>query len=118
MLQFRTNHVARVILCKYLTDEYCEEFFLHPREFQTIEHVSLHLRDILNKRSRISKDINNKQTVFAESKIQEGYGKANKTSKFGKFQYIVYIYVCFAQPNVINFYFLSLRIFFISSVHI
>ena len=78
MLQFRTNHVARVRLCKYLTDEYCEEIFLHPREFQTIEHVSLNLRYILNKRSRISKDINIQQTVFTESKIQQRYGESKE----------------------------------------
>ena len=44
--------------------------------------------------------------------------KARKTSKFGKFQYIVYIYIRFVQLNFRNFHFLSLRIFFISSIHI
>ena len=69
---------------------------------------------VLNKRSRNSKDINIQQTVFTKSKIQQGYGE-NKLNE--KIQYIVYIYVRFAQPNFRNFYFLFLRIFFISSAY-
>ena len=80
------------------------------REYNTC----LYLRDIVNRRSRNSKDINIQQIVFTESKIQQGYGE-NKLNE--KIQYIVYIYVRFAQPNFRNFYFLFLRIFFISSAY-
>ena len=40
------------------------------------EHVSFHLRHILDKRSRNSKGINIQQTVFTKRKIQQGYGES------------------------------------------
>ena len=56
--------------------------------------------------------------ILPKEKYSNDMEKASKTSKFGKFQYIVYIYVRFTQSNFRNFYFLSLHIFFIRSVHI
>ena len=44
-------------------------------------------------------------------KYNKDMEKASKTSKFGKFQYIVYIYVRFPQPNFRNFYFLPFIFF-------